>query len=169
MAVSNQNERVVTPTLSDAPFFDGLFREMNVQVDQMHRDMQAMRNAMLRMNPTEEASAETNTALDKFRDPIMVGPDGNKRFQVQVDVSPFKPDEITIKTVERQLTIHAKHEQKTASSSVYHVFSRQYTLPDGTDPEHLRATLSNDGVLSIHCPLELTDSPTNRRIAIDKK
>lgn len=90
-------------------------------------------------------------------------------MQVQVDVSPFKPNEITIKIVEKQLTIHAKHEQKTASSSVYHVFSRQYTLPDGTDPEHLRATLSNDGVLSIHCPLEHVESPANRQIAIDKK
>ncbi|GAB1599950.1 heat shock protein beta-1-like [Argonauta hians] len=169
MSASNQNERVVTPTFSDVRFFDSLFQEVNVQVDQMHRDIQSMRTAMLRMNPIDDFGVESSTALEKFRDPIVVGPDGDKSFQVQLDVSPFKLDEVTIKTIDNQLTIHAKHDQKTASSSIYHVFSRQYTLPDGTNSDNLRATLSNDGVLSIQCPLESSELATNHPIAIQKE
>ena len=38
--------------------------------------------------------------------------DGNKVFRVSFDVSQFAPDEISVKTQDQKLIVHAKHEEK---------------------------------------------------------
>ena len=38
--------------------------------------------------------------------------------------------------------VHAKHEEKTETKSVYREYNREFLLPKGTDPEMIRSSLS---------------------------
>ena len=40
------------------------------------------------------------------------------------------------------LQVHAKHEEKTETKSVYREYNREFLLPKGTDPEMIRSSLS---------------------------
>ncbi|KAJ8878935.1 hypothetical protein PR048_019538 [Dryococelus australis] len=49
--------------------------------------------------------------------------------------------------------VHAKHEEKTESKSVYREYNREFMLPKGTNPETIKSSLSKDGVLTVEAPL----------------
>lgn len=53
----------------------------------------------------------------------------------------------------RLLQVHAKHEEKTESKSVYREYNREFLLPKGTNPESIKSSLSKDGVLTVEAPL----------------
>lgn len=47
-----------------------------------------------------------------------------------LDVQQFKPDEITVKTNEKEITVEAKHEEQADEhGQVYRHFIRRYALP----------------------------------------
>lgn len=49
--------------------------------------------------------------------------------------------------------VHAKHEEKSDSRSVYREYNREFLLPKGTNPELIKSSLSKDGVLTVESPL----------------
>ena len=49
--------------------------------------------------------------------------------------------------------VHAKHEEKSDSRSVYREYNREFLLPQGSNPEMIKSSLSKDGVLTIEAPL----------------
>lgn len=51
------------------------------------------------------------------------------------------------------LQVHAKHEEKSESKSVYREYNREFLLPKGTNPEQIKSSLSKDGVLTVEAPL----------------
>ncbi|KAK6625942.1 hypothetical protein RUM43_006241 [Polyplax serrata] len=53
----------------------------------------------------------------------------------------------------RCLQVHAKHEEKSESKSVYREYNREFLLPKGTNPESIKSSLSKDGVLTVEAPL----------------
>lgn len=78
------------------------------------------------------------------------GPDG---FQVCMDVQQFKPNEISVKTVDNAVLIEAKHEERPDEHGyISRQFVRKYTLPKDYDPNQVVSTLSSDGVLTIKAP-----------------
>jgi HSP20 family molecular chaperone IbpA len=52
----------------------------------------------------------------------------------------------------REFQVYAEHEEKVDTEQVRHIYVRQYHLPSGVDVEHIRPTLSKDGVLTIEAP-----------------
>ena len=50
--------------------------------------------------------------------PVVTDKDGNRKLQLRYDVRQYKPEEISIKTKDGQLEIHAKHEESTENSKV---------------------------------------------------
>ena len=65
--------------------------------------------------------------------------------------------------------VRAEHEEKTdAGDSKRRLYVRQYSLPKGIDVDHVRPTLTKDGVLTIEAPAP-TLSPTERLIPIEYK
>lgn len=52
--------------------------------------------------------------------------------------------------------VHAKHEEKTDTKSVYREYNREFLLPKGVNPEQIRSSLSKDGVLTVDAPLPLS-------------
>lgn len=77
-------------------------------------------------------------------------------FMIKADLPGIDPKEISISVEENRLTIEGerKHEEKTAAKDyryrevVYGKFSRTVALPDGVDPDGIKATYK-DGVLAI--------------------
>lgn len=66
--------------------------------------------------------------------------------------------------------VHAKHEEKSDNRSVYREYNREFLLPKGTNPEHIRSSLSKDGVLTVEAPLPaLENREADRRIPIQHK
>ena len=85
----------------------------------------------------------------------------DKKFEVAIDVSDYKPEEIKVTTVDNELRIEGKHEQhkedkKNAggevSSFVMKQFSRKWTLPKDVDPKNVVSNLSSDGLLMVTAP-----------------
>lgn len=88
--------------------------------------------------------------LNELKKNMHVGKDG---FEVKLDVEHFKPEEITVKTVDNSIVIEAKHEEKKDEyGSVSRHIVRRYDLPNGFKPEQVVSNLSSDGLLTIKCP-----------------
>jgi len=93
-------------------------------------------------------------ALEGLSSPLIQddGADG-KSLKLRFDVSQYAPEEIVLKTVDNKLLVHAKHEEKTETKSVYREYNREFLLPTGVNPELIRSSLSKDGVLTVEAPL----------------
>ncbi|CAL1274030.1 unnamed protein product [Larinioides sclopetarius] len=95
------------------------------------------------------------------------------KFKVMLNVSHFKPNEISVKTVDNCIVIHGKHEEKTDEHGfIAREFTRRYMLPEGAEPEKVVSKLTPDGVLTIEAPKKAIEPPkSNERvvpITVDK-
>nr|QPZ75081.1 small heat shock protein 20.3 [Hyphantria cunea] len=87
------------------------------------------------------------------------------KFQVNLDVQHFAPEEISVKTVDGYLVIEAKHEEKQDEHGfISRSFTRRYALPEGVDADTVVSKLSSDGVLSITAPLKPPPKQSNERV-----
>lgn len=67
------------------------------------------------------------------------------------------------------MQVRAEHEEKSdAGDSKRRLYIRQYSLPKGVDVEHIRPTLTKDGVLTVEAAAP-TLSSTERMIPIEYK
>ncbi|XP_050685348.1 protein lethal(2)essential for life-like [Leptidea sinapis] len=75
------------------------------------------------------------------------------KFQINLDVQHFSPEEISVKTVDNYIVVEGKHEEKKDEHGyVSRQFKRRYQIPDGCKPETVESKLSSDGVLTILMP-----------------
>ncbi|GJQ78327.1 hypothetical protein Trydic_g22162 [Trypoxylus dichotomus] len=76
------------------------------------------------------------------------------KFQVNLDVQHFRPEEITVKiTGDSMITVEGKHEEKEDEHGyISRQFVRKYHLPEGHDVQNIQSKLSSDGVLTIVAP-----------------
>ncbi|XP_063707473.1 heat shock protein 30D isoform X2 [Culicoides brevitarsis] len=113
---------------------------------------------------TSSTTSSSNTALQKqpqqsyvtdMNSPLIQEDGDNKVLKLRFDVSQYTPEEIVVKTVDQKLLVHAKHEEKSDTKSVYREYNREFLLPKGVNPESIRSSLSKDGVLTVDAPLPL--------------
>ncbi|KAL1129867.1 hypothetical protein AAG570_012811, partial [Ranatra chinensis] len=100
-----------------------------------------------------------NTWLEGLNSPLIQDEGDNKMLKLRFDVSQYQPEEIVVKTVDNKLLVHAKHEEKSESKSVYREYNREFLLPKGTNPESIKSSLSKDGVLTVEAPLPALGAP----------
>ncbi|XP_047519842.1 protein lethal(2)essential for life-like [Pieris napi] len=75
------------------------------------------------------------------------------KFQVNLDVQHFLPEEISVKTADGYIIVEGKHEEKEDEHGyISRQFKRRYALPEGCNPEMVQSRLSSDGVLTITAP-----------------
>ncbi|KAJ0182233.1 hypothetical protein K1T71_001602 [Dendrolimus kikuchii] len=87
------------------------------------------------------------------------------KFQINLDVQHFAPEEISVKTVDGFLVIEAKHEERQDEHGfISRSFSRRYALPEGIEADMVTSKLSSDGVLSITAPLKVPPKTANERV-----
>lgn len=86
------------------------------------------------------------------------------KFQVNLDVQQFAPEEITVKvTGENTITVEGKHEEKQDEHGfISRHFVRRYIVPKGHDVNQAVSSLSSDGVLTISAP-RITDKQIEER------
>jgi len=83
----------------------------------------------------------------------MNGQVAEKELKLRFDLSQYTPEEIIVKTVDNKLLVQAKHEQNKDGRSVFREYNREFMLPQGTDPELIKSSLSKDGILTVEAPL----------------
>uniref|UniRef100_A0A8D9B1T9 Protein lethal(2)essential for life n=1 Tax=Cacopsylla melanoneura TaxID=428564 RepID=A0A8D9B1T9_9HEMI len=110
-------------------------------------------------NDALTAAPARNTYLDNISSPLIQEDGDNKLLKLRFDVSQYQPEEIVVKTVDNKLLVHAKHEEKSDSKSVYREYNREFLLPKGTNPESIKSSLSKDGVLTVEAPLPALGAP----------
>lgn len=102
-------------------------------------DRRARRSAVARIAGKDESSLP------------VVGSDGT--FQVCMDVSKFKPNELTVKTVDNTVVVEGKHEEREDDHGlIQRHFVRKYMLPKNYDAQEVVSTISSDGILTVKAP-----------------
>lgn len=77
----------------------------------------------------------------------------NDKYQIIVDVQQFTPEEVTVRTDDKFITVEAKAlERKDRYGYVSRQFIRRYLLPKGYDISLVKPSLSSDGILTITAP-----------------
>jgi len=75
------------------------------------------------------------------------------KYRIVMDVQQFTPEEVTVRTDDKYITIEAKHhERKDNHGYVSRQFTRRYLLPHGYDIGQVKPRLSSDGILTITAP-----------------
>lgn len=114
-----------------------------------------IRNKMLKNQEDKETTNE-----DKEFSPV-----GKNGFQVSMNVKQFKPNELTVKTIDNCIVVEGKHEEKEDGHGlIARHFVRKYTLPKGYDPKEVASTLSSDGILTVKAPPPLKTGEGSERI-----
>ncbi|CAJ0917067.1 unnamed protein product, partial [Mesorhabditis belari] len=91
--------------------------------------------------------------LDNLKSPLIRDESDGKTLRLRFDVAQYKPEEVTVKTIDNRLLVHAKHEEKSPQRTVFREYNQEFLLPRGTNPELISSTLSTDGVLTVEAPL----------------
>ncbi|KAL2729531.1 hypothetical protein V1478_005821 [Vespula squamosa] len=90
-------------------------------------------------------------------------------FKVMLDVRQFKPEEISVKIVNRYIVVEGKHEEKRDEHGfISRQFVRKYLLPNQADADKVSSNISTDGILTIMAPLkESLEKPNEKKIKIE--
>jgi HSP20 family protein len=126
---------------------------------------------MLRWDPFREI--EATFAGERGLAPSFEVKETKEGYLFRADLPGVKEGDVQISLTGNRLTIsgHREQEQKDegdqyfASEITYGSFVRSFTLPDGTDPENVKADMK-DGVLSVIIPKKPEVQP--RKIEIGK-
>ncbi|KHJ99043.1 hypothetical protein OESDEN_00973 [Oesophagostomum dentatum] len=54
--------------------------------------------------------------LDNLKSPLIKDESDGKTLRLRFDVAQYKPEEVTVKTIDNRLLVHAKHEEKTPNA-----------------------------------------------------
>ncbi|EDV44530.1 GL27055 [Drosophila persimilis] len=149
--------------------FDSEMRKMEEEMakfrhELMNREANFFESTSSTKKTTTTTSSTTNSALPSripkqqnyvsdISSPLIQDEGDNKVLKLRFDVSQYAPEEIVVKTVDQKLLVHAKHEEKSDTKSVYREYNREFLLPKGVNPESIRSSLSKDGVLTVDAPL----------------
>ncbi|XP_066137433.1 heat shock protein beta-1 isoform X2 [Euwallacea fornicatus] len=151
--------------------FDAEMRKMEEEMSKFRSELMNRESNNFFRSTTSTTTQSSNTSSDRGSDLVhragppattwyddwnspLIQSDGNdKSLKLRFDVSQYAPEEIVVKTVDNKLLVHAKHEEKTESKSVYREYNREFLLPKGTNPELIKSSLSKDGVLTVEAPL----------------
>ncbi|XP_061401131.1 heat shock protein 22 [Musca vetustissima] len=75
-------------------------------------------------------------------------------YQVSMNVSEFKPEELSVKVVDNNVIVEGKSEQHHDNDGGYisRHFVRRFTLPKGYESDNAISTLTSDGILTVSVP-----------------
>merc|ERR1712033_104176 len=115
-------------------------------------------------------SKQTDMFQNKDSEVIRMKDDKDK-FEVSLDTSQYRPDELRVNVASGVISVEGKHEEKSEDgrTMVSRQFSRKYSLPAGAKQENVVSNLSSDGVLVISAPKSLALANGDRNIPIKEK
>lgn len=106
-------------------------------------------------------------AEDHLEEPQILSDD--KKFEINMNVKRFKPDELRIKVKNRYILVEGKHkEDNNDNRFMANHFVQRFVLPPGSKQEEVKAVLKENGILSISAPKhELPPPPPEREVPIE--
>lgn len=152
----------------NSPASGGIWNDMHSKMDQRRREWESeverMRSDFFKLKPSPGPNLmPTGSPIHPTEEPMVKmnpsdlyvedGKDGSRNFRVSFDVSQFTPEEISVRTQDQKLVVHAKHEESKDGKNVSREFSRQIDIPKDVEPEKLQSTLSKDGILQVEAPV----------------
>lgn len=75
--------------------------------------------------------------------------DSNKLQIAQLDVSHYRPEEVSCKVENGKVLVSGKHYAENEYGYEASEFHRSYSLPEGVDPTSVKSRISQDGVLQV--------------------
>ncbi|KAK3585406.1 hypothetical protein CHS0354_020118 [Potamilus streckersoni] len=119
------------------PTFEDQFKKFDLELEIMKKEMFRL---------------DSGDSILKVDNPFVMDAKGNKKLALRFDVHDYKPHEISVKTVDNKLMVHATHTEESPEEKIYKEFTKEYALPNKIDTLGLTSILSKDGVLSIEAP-----------------
>jgi len=153
--------------------FDAEMRRVEDEMNRLRREFESYTPKLHHDNPMDSTSPASvvgppvkryDPYLENIKSPLIRDESDGKTLRLRFDVSQYQPEEVTVKTVDNRLLVHAKHEEKSPQRTVYREYNQEFMLPRGTNPEHITSTLSVDGVLSVEAPLPSLEGPSRQPI-----
>nr|QGZ00459.1 heat shock protein 20.2 [Glyphodes pyloalis] len=87
------------------------------------------------------------------------------KFQINLDVQHFAPEEISVKCFDGFVVVEGKHEEREDEHGfISRSFTRKYALPEGVEADAISSKLSSDGVLTVSAPLKAPPKIENERV-----
>ena len=97
-------------------------------------------------NSLNSTNANASGLIDQTND--------GKELKLTFDLTGYKPEDLSIKVIDNNtLKVHAVHIDNSRGNQIHREYTRQYILPDGLQPELLRARMSENGTLTVEVPL----------------
>jgi HSP20 family molecular chaperone IbpA len=89
----------------------------------------------------------------------------NDKFQIQLELPGFAPEDFSLKTKDDVIIVEAVHETKNADgSSNSRKFSKEFKMPSGVVSEQLTSTYSGAGILSVSAP-RIIEAPEGAEVS----
>merc|ERR1719369_1437469 len=97
-----------------------------------------------------------NSLLDKKDSNLISMKNDDKKMEISLNTTGYKPSELKVNVSDGELTIEGKHEEKSEEghTMVSKQLSRRYTLPAEAKLTEVVSNLSQDGVMVITVPKE---------------
>uniref|UniRef100_A0A9J2PWZ3 SHSP domain-containing protein n=1 Tax=Ascaris lumbricoides TaxID=6252 RepID=A0A9J2PWZ3_ASCLU len=91
--------------------------------------------------------------------------DNAEKFQVEVDVAQFRPNELSVNVRDHELIIEGHHQERSDQvGSIERHFVRKYSLPQDVQASAFESRLSDSGLLTVFAPK--SNAPAGRSIPI---
>jgi len=148
----------------DSPFSHRNNRFMEDARNDYNKSLQSiMKTDWMKPDPIRTELMRPDHSSDFFA-PVPIEPEMSKKmsdiienekdFQMKLDVSGYKPEDISVKSVgDRELLIEGKHKaDNSAGAAVTQTFTRRFCLPSLANMDSVRTLLSSDGTLTITAP-----------------
>merc|ERR1711915_1120826 len=114
-----------------------------------------------------------NSLLDKKDSSLISMKNDDKKMEISLNTTGYKPSELKVNVADGELTIEGKHEEKSEAghTMVSKQFSRRYTLPAEAKLTEVESNLSQDGVMVITGPKEkkIQEIKENETKQVEKK
>ena len=116
----------------------------------------------------EKDGAENSSEARKVGNKTIGHVSDDKNFVYNFDLSGFNPKDIKVKTLGQKLLVEAETQEKEEKKGIKSFSHRQYhrslLLPNNVNPQELKSSLTDTGVLSIRAPLlEIEDEEVKER------
>ncbi|KAK7076462.1 hypothetical protein SK128_020411 [Halocaridina rubra] len=148
-------------TFGDDPFFKDSWDEWDHAMKKVvDRWENPDGTTTVRTTTTTAPVSETRTVYRNIRSSNVTSDDSqavsctedDNKYKMMVDVKDFKPEDISVKTIDDTVVIEGKIEKKEGNAISTQKFTRRFILPPGVNLNAITSALSRDGVLTINAP-----------------
>ena len=147
------------PVVRSSPWEDFLsagdsLRALDRQFSEMDRQLTDLFSHFNRQAESADSDEQEYSGLDsRCKSAVVPNPDGSKQLQLQFNMRCFKPEELTVETVDNKLQVYAKHEEQSDNGVIFQEYRREFQLPESMDLQQMKSKLGPDGILTVEGPL----------------